>query len=97
MLVDASISFTHFILAARAENLGTCWVGLFDNEKVKKLLNVPSGWEVVAISPLGYPEDEDTFHDNVMRMSYEELVSENMFTEPYQKGDFEKMNVKITE
>lgn len=32
MLVDVSIAFTHLILAARAEGLGTCWTGSFDNE-----------------------------------------------------------------
>ena len=35
-LVDVSIAFTHLILAARAEGLGTCWIGDFENEKVKE-------------------------------------------------------------
>jgi nitroreductase len=34
-LVDASIAFDHLILAARAEGLGTCWIGLFDNAEMK--------------------------------------------------------------
>lgn len=32
MLVDVSIAMTHLILAARAEGLGTCWIGAFDND-----------------------------------------------------------------
>ncbi len=91
MLVDTSISFTHFILAARAEGLGTCWIGLFDNDEMKKLLNVPEGWQVVAISPLGYPQKEGAFHSDVSRISYEELVSENEFQEPYNKQAFKKI------
>ena len=91
MLVDTSISFTHFILAARAEGLGTCWVGLFDNEEMKKLLNVPDGWDVAAISPLGYPKKENAFHSDISRISYEELVSENEFQEPYNKRDYKKL------
>ena len=87
MLVDTSISFTHFMLAARAEGLGTCWIGLFDNAKIKQLLNVPHGWDIAAISPLGYPANDDAFQDNAKRMDYEELVSENRFTEPYQEAE----------
>jgi len=36
MLVDVSIAFTHLILVARAEGLGTCWIGSFSNDEVKK-------------------------------------------------------------
>lgn len=91
MLVDGSITFTHFILAARAEGLGTCWVGFFDNERAKKLLDVPENWDVVAISPLGYPKKEGAFHSSVKRMDYDELVSAEAFTEPYNKDDFNKL------
>ncbi|MCK5129574.1 MAG: nitroreductase family protein [Clostridiales bacterium] len=79
MLMDTSITFTHFMLAARAEGLGTCWIGLYDNEKVKTLLDVPEDWDVVALSPLGYPEDENAFHSNIKRLDYDELVSIDQF------------------
>lgn len=58
MLVDGSIAFTHLILAARAEGLGTCWIGAFNNEEIKGILNIPEDMNVVAITPLGYPRDE---------------------------------------
>lgn len=92
MLMDVSITFTHFMLAARAEGLGTCWVGYFDNDKIKELLEVPDGWEVAAISPLGYPQFNDVFHEQVSRIGYDELVSEESFKEPYYKDDFDKMD-----
>jgi len=56
MLIDVSISFTHLIQAARAEGLGTCWIGAFNNDEVKKLLGIPNEVNVVAITPLGYPK-----------------------------------------
>jgi nitroreductase len=56
-LIDAAIGLTHLILAARAEGLGTCWIGLFDNESIKELLDVPPSWNVVAVTPLGYPKE----------------------------------------
>ncbi len=46
------------VLAATNEGLGTCWVGYFDEEKVKSVLNVPARSRIVAITPLGYPDEE---------------------------------------
>ena len=79
MIVDASITFTHFIMAARAEGLGTCWIGLFDNDQLKSLFDIPDGWDVVAVSPLGYPSKSSDFKETEKRKSYHELVSENHF------------------
>lgn len=78
MLVDVSIAFTHLILAARAEGLGTCWIGAFDNEEVKKILGVPENVNVVAITPLGYPKDEG-FGEPGSRKALSEIVSIDRF------------------
>ena len=56
MLVDVSIAVDHLTLAARAEGLGTCWIGSFDNERLKAHLGIPDDFQVVALTPLGYPE-----------------------------------------
>jgi len=58
VLVDVSIAFTHLILAARAEGLGTCWIGAFNNSEVKKILGVSEDYNVVAVTPLGYPKGQ---------------------------------------
>jgi len=78
MLVDVSIAFTHLILAARAEGLGTCWIGAFNNHEVKRLLEVPNGYEVIAVTPLGYPL-EDVFTEPRNRKNLDEIVSLNKF------------------
>jgi nitroreductase len=78
MLLDVSIAFTHLILAGRAEGLGTCWIGAFKNEEIKKLLEVPDEYEVVAVTPLGYPS-EDAFTDPGNRKEMGEIVSLNKF------------------
>lgn len=74
MLVDVSIAFTHLILAARAEGLGTCWIGSFSNEEVKKILGIPKDVNVVAITPLGYPKGKG-FREPGPRKSLQEIVS----------------------
>lgn len=79
MLLDVAIAFTHLILAARAEGLGTCWIGAFNNDELKKLLKVADGYEVVAATPLGYPSDSDAFVESKNRMNLNEIASVNKF------------------
>ena len=43
-------------LAAHALGLGTVMVGYFDHDRVKEILEVPEGYEVVLMTPLGYPD-----------------------------------------
>jgi len=77
-LVDVSIAFTHLILAARAEGLGTCWIGDFENLKVKELFDVPDDFDVVAVTPLGYP-DGDAFKKTDTRKPFEDVISKDKF------------------
>jgi nitroreductase len=48
----------NFMLAAHAEGLATVCVGMFDPVTAGQALFVPEGVEVVALTPLGYPEAE---------------------------------------
>jgi nitroreductase len=36
--------------------LGSCWIGAFSQEEVKKILNIPDNYKVVALLPIGYPK-----------------------------------------
>ncbi len=56
--VDLAIAIDHLTLAATAEGLGTCWIGAFDEDQVKKLLRVPADVKVVAMTPVGFPAKE---------------------------------------
>ena len=54
--IDVAIALDHLTLAAVAEGLGTCWIGAFDEQAVKRLLEIPQEAKVVALTPLGFPE-----------------------------------------
>jgi nitroreductase len=53
--VDVSIACVFMILQAQELGLGTCWIGAFDQDETKKILNIPGHVRVVAVIPLGYP------------------------------------------
>ncbi|MHA1491281.1 MAG: nitroreductase family protein [Promethearchaeota archaeon] len=52
--VDFGICFEHLILAATAEGLATCWIGWFNEKKIKKILEIPDEYRVLGLTPLGY-------------------------------------------
>ena len=43
---------------ATSLGLGTCWIGAFDEPKVKEILEIPEPIEVIALLTLGYPEEK---------------------------------------
>jgi len=55
--IDVAIAMDHLCLAAVAEGLGTCWIGSFDEGKVREILGIPPVVRVVELMPLGYPLD----------------------------------------
>lgn len=56
--VDLAIAMDHIILAAANEGLGTCWIGAFEEKRVKEILGIPDDVRVVALTPIGYPAEE---------------------------------------
>jgi len=75
VLIDAAIAVDHLTLAARAEGLGTCWIGSFDNAALRELLRLPEGVNVAAVTPLGYPDGEEFAESqDQRRLTLEELV-----------------------
>ncbi len=45
-------------LAARAEGLGMGWVSIFDPIEVRRALDVPESWTLVAYLDIGWPAEE---------------------------------------
>lgn len=79
--VDVAIAIDHLTLAAVAEGLGTCWIGAFSENKVKKLLGMPASVKIVAMTPLGYPATPDLIGpiDEKRRKGEAEIFSTDKF------------------
>jgi len=56
-LIDAGITASHFCLKATEEGLGTCILGYFNENNVKKILKIPGNKSVSLIIAVGYPAD----------------------------------------
>ena len=56
-MFDAGIACQTLCLAAWAQGLGTCIMGVYDEDKVPALLEVPEDQYVTAIVPMGYPAE----------------------------------------
>ena len=52
---DASRAIQSMMLAAWADGVGSNWVGFGGLDRVKKVLDIPAGLDVLAILPFGYP------------------------------------------
>ena len=55
--IDMGIAMEHIVLAATAEGLGTCWICAYKQEEMNKAMHIIHPWSVLAISPLGYPNE----------------------------------------
>ena len=55
--IDVAIAVDHITLCAVAEGLGTCWIGAFYEDEVKRILSIPPEVRVVALLPVGYPSN----------------------------------------
>jgi len=55
-MVDVAIAVDHMTLAAYEAGLGTCWIGAYEEDKVKEILGIPSGVKVVVLLPVGVPD-----------------------------------------
>lgn len=75
-LIDIGIASENICLQARAEGLGSCMIGWFDEEGVRKILSIPQSKRVLLMITLGYSlSDQRTKR----RKPMEEVVSYNRY------------------
>jgi nitroreductase len=62
-MYDLGIATQNICLTAHFLKLGTVIVGLFDHYRAKEILQIPEGYEVVVLIPMGYPAKESKTPD----------------------------------
>ncbi len=76
--VDLSIALDHISLQAADLGLGTCWIGAFDQERVKEILHIPENVTIVCLMTLGYPAGNGSEKD---RKALEDIICYNNYKE----------------
>ena len=70
---DTAAAIQNILLCAKSMDLGTCWCGAFDEEKLAEVLNLPKGFRPVGLIPVGYPANDSYPPQN--RRPVEEIVT----------------------
>jgi nitroreductase len=52
---DTAAAIENMLLVATSLGLGTCWVGAFEEEKVRFILNIPERLRPIALITVGFP------------------------------------------
>ena len=68
---DPMIAVEHMVLAATGLGYGTCWIGAFSEEEVKRILRIPEGLKVIVLLPIGFPDEAPAPRE---RKSLKEIV-----------------------
>lgn len=58
LLFDLGLACQNLCLTAHAHGLGSAVVGAFDHRRAAALLAVPEEYELVALLPIGYPDQD---------------------------------------
>jgi len=59
--IDAACATQNLLLASHSQDLGACWVAVYDPNNpnsemhVRNVLNVPAHFRIIAMVPVGYP------------------------------------------
>lgn len=75
-LIDIGIASENICLQAKAEGLGSCMIGWFDEKMLRKILHIPRSKRVELIITLGYSLGDQR---NKKRKPPEETVSYNKY------------------
>lgn len=54
VVMNTALAIEHIILKAVDLGLSTCWVGGFDNQKARNILELPENVLLIALLPIGY-------------------------------------------
>ncbi len=77
---NVAIAVEHIVLQAVEIGLGTCWVRWYEDDKVKEILDIPEHVEVMALLPVGVPDEEPSPRP---RLSLDKIVYSDKFGEKF--------------
>jgi nitroreductase len=77
---NVAIAVEHIVLQAVEIGLGTCWVRWYEDNKVKEILDIPEHVEVMALLPVGVPDEGPSQRP---RLELDQIVYDEKYGEGY--------------
>ena len=74
---DTAAAVQNILLTAYAMGFGTCWIGRFKEDEVKKVINAPKEIRPVALITIGYPDESPAARS---RRPVKELIHKEAFS-----------------
>jgi nitroreductase len=59
-LQDTAAAIQNILLTACSLGLGSCWIGAFKEDQIRKSINAPQEMRPIALIPIGYPNEAPT-------------------------------------
>ncbi|MCK9572980.1 MAG: nitroreductase family protein [Candidatus Omnitrophica bacterium] len=81
--IDVAIAIDHITLRAVELGLGTCWIGAFWEDEVRKILDIPKDIKVVELLCLGYAKEKSQHPKD--RLEIGKIVFSEKWNKPYQE------------
>ncbi len=73
-LENIGYTLEFLVLKLTSMGIGTCWLGShFDEDLIRKTLEIGKDWEIPAIIAMGYPDKEDAFRDDPEQVNRKDL------------------------
>lgn len=63
--LNVAVIIDHITLLAHEAGLGTCWVRYFNVAMVREILEISTDYTVVALLPMGYPDESGRIKDRL--------------------------------
>ena len=80
-LVDDTRAVQNMTIQAWALGLGASWVGTFEKDKLKEVLNVPKNLDILTLVPFGYPMRK--YIGKKDRRAFNEVAFLNSYGNPF--------------
>lgn len=94
---NCAAAVENMLLAVHAQGLSSCWVGAFDEEKLKRVLNIPEEARPQVVLPIGYSNEKrekpkrQALYDKVFVESWGNRISNLQHVMGYYSADVKKV------
>ncbi|MBC8552612.1 MAG: nitroreductase family protein [Candidatus Brocadiales bacterium] len=55
-LMDVTIALQNMVIAGALQGVGSCWIGAWDDTKLRSVIGLPSDYKIVGLVPFGIPD-----------------------------------------